>query len=121
MINWKYNRGVHDFSRRFGPVREPDAQERSSQQNGDPRLAAFIPGLVDQIGGCGLRIQTAPPKTFVCFSVTAKEPLCEMFFVVLLLPDGTVVEPSVSKRFYVRPLASCLITINDGETACSGE
>jgi hypothetical protein len=42
--------------------------------------------------------RTAPiPFWLVCFSDTVKGPLHQMFFVVLL-PDGTVVEPKVAKR-----------------------
>jgi len=37
------------------------------------------------------------PFWLVCFSDTIKGPLRQMFFVVLL-PDGTVVVPSVAKR-----------------------
>ena len=37
------------------------------------------------------------PYWLVCFSDTVKGPLRQMFFVVVL-PDGKVVEPSVSKR-----------------------
>ena len=37
------------------------------------------------------------PFWLVCFSDTAKGPLRQMFFVVLL-PDGTVVQPRVEKR-----------------------
>ena len=40
---------------------------------------------------------TPVPFWLVCFSDTIKEPLRQMFFVVLL-PDGTVVVPSVEKR-----------------------
>jgi hypothetical protein len=40
---------------------------------------------------------TPVPFWLVCFSDTVKGPLRQMFFVVLL-PDGTVVEPSVAKR-----------------------
>jgi len=40
---------------------------------------------------------TPVPFWFVCFSDTIKGPLRQMFFVVVL-PDGKVVEPSVSKR-----------------------
>jgi hypothetical protein len=42
--------------------------------------------------------RTTPiPFWLVCFSDTVKGPLRQMFFVVVL-PDGKVVEPSVSKR-----------------------
>src|SRR3984893_1472424 len=42
-------------------------------------------------------LRTSPvPFWLVCFSDTAKGPLRQMFFVVLL-PDGTVVEPKVAK------------------------
>jgi hypothetical protein len=37
------------------------------------------------------------PFWFVCLSDTIKEPMRQMFFVVLLT-DGTIVVPSVSKR-----------------------
>jgi hypothetical protein len=40
---------------------------------------------------------TPVPFWLVCFSDTIKGPLRQMFFVVVL-PDGKVVEPSVSKR-----------------------
>jgi hypothetical protein len=40
---------------------------------------------------------TPVPFSLVCFSDTIKGPLRQMFFVVLL-PDGTVVEPRVEKR-----------------------
>src|ERR1700732_826657 len=40
---------------------------------------------------------TPVPFWLVCFSDTIKGPLRQMFFVVLL-PDGTVVEPRVEKR-----------------------
>src|ERR1700732_453237 len=40
---------------------------------------------------------TPVPFWLVCFSDTAKGPLRQLFFVVLL-PDGTVVEPRVAKR-----------------------
>src|ERR1700675_304182 len=40
---------------------------------------------------------TPVPFWLVCFSDTIKGPLRQMFFVVLL-PDGTVVVPSVEKR-----------------------
>ena len=40
---------------------------------------------------------TPVPFRLVCFSDTVKGPLHQMFFVVLL-PDGTVVEPRVAKR-----------------------
>jgi lipid-A-disaccharide synthase-like uncharacterized protein len=44
------------------------------------------------------KFRTMPvPFWLVSFSDTVKGPLCQMFFVVLL-PDGTVVVPSVSKR-----------------------
>ena len=42
--------------------------------------------------------RTTPiPFWLICFSDTVKGPLHQMFFVVLL-PDGTVVVPSVEKR-----------------------
>src|ERR1700692_1262445 len=42
--------------------------------------------------------RTTPiPFWLICFSDTVKGPLRQMFFVVLL-PDGTVVEPKVAKR-----------------------
>ena len=42
--------------------------------------------------------RTSPvPFWLVCFSDTVKGPLRQMFFVVLL-PDGTVVQPKVSRR-----------------------
>ena len=45
--------------------------------------------------------RTTPlPFWLVCFSDTVKGPLRQMFFVVVL-PDGKVVEPSVSKRAVV--------------------
>ena len=37
------------------------------------------------------------PYWLVCFSDTVKGPLRQMFFVILL-PDGTIVEPRVEKR-----------------------
>jgi hypothetical protein len=37
------------------------------------------------------------PFWLICFSDTVKGPLRQMFYVVLL-PDGTVVEPRVAKR-----------------------
>jgi len=37
------------------------------------------------------------PYWLVCFSDTTKGPMRQMFFVVLL-PDGTVVEPRVARR-----------------------
>jgi hypothetical protein len=40
---------------------------------------------------------TPVPFWLVCFSDTIKGPMRQMFFVVLL-PDGTVVEPRVAKR-----------------------
>ena len=40
---------------------------------------------------------TPVPFWLVCFSDTVKGPLRQMFFVVLL-PDGTVVQPRVEKR-----------------------
>ena len=40
---------------------------------------------------------TPTPFWLVCFSDTVKGPIKNMFFVVLL-PDGTVVEPRVEKR-----------------------
>jgi hypothetical protein len=40
---------------------------------------------------------TPAPFWLVCFSDAIKGPLRQMFFVVLL-PDGTVVVPSVAKR-----------------------
>jgi hypothetical protein len=40
---------------------------------------------------------TPVPFWLVCFSDTVKGPIKNMFFVVLL-PDGTVVEPRVEKR-----------------------
>jgi hypothetical protein len=40
---------------------------------------------------------TPVPFWLVCFSDTIKGPMRQMFFVVLL-PDGTVVEPKVEKR-----------------------
>src|SRR5258705_11878099 len=40
---------------------------------------------------------TPVPFWLVCFSDTTKGPLRQMFFVVLL-PDGTVVQPRVEKR-----------------------
>ena len=42
---------------------------------------------------------TPVPFWLVCFSDTIKGPMRQMFFVVVL-PDGKVVEPSVSKRLY---------------------
>lgn len=43
-------------------------------------------------------LRTKPvPFWLGCFSDTVKGPLCQMFFVVLL-PDGTVVQPRVAKR-----------------------
>ena len=42
--------------------------------------------------------RTSPvPYWLACFSDTVKGPMRQMFFVVLL-PDGTVVEPRVEKR-----------------------
>src|ERR1700732_4999801 len=40
---------------------------------------------------------TPVPFWLICFSDTVKGPLRQMFFVVLL-PDGTVVEPKVARR-----------------------
>ena len=40
---------------------------------------------------------TPVPFWHICFSDTVKGPMRQMFFVVLL-PDGTVVEPRVEKR-----------------------
>ncbi len=40
---------------------------------------------------------TPAPFWLICFSDTIKGQLRQMFFVVLL-PDGTVVEPRVAKR-----------------------
>jgi len=40
---------------------------------------------------------TPVPFWLICFSDTVKGPLRQMFFVVLL-PDGTVVEPRVARR-----------------------
>jgi hypothetical protein len=40
---------------------------------------------------------TPVPFWLICFSDTVKGPIKNMFFVVLL-PDGTVVEPRVEKR-----------------------
>ena len=43
-------------------------------------------------------LRTTPvPFWLVCFSDTVTGPLRQLFFVVVL-PDGTVVEPSVAKR-----------------------
>ena len=43
--------------------------------------------------------RTTPlPFWLICFSDTTKGPLREMYFVVLL-PDGTVVQPRVAERF----------------------
>jgi hypothetical protein len=52
-----------------------------------------------QVGGLETQeFRTSPvPFWLVCFSDTIKGPLRQMFFVVLL-PDGTVVVPSVEKR-----------------------
>lgn len=52
-----------------------------------------------QIGALETReFRTQPvPFWLICFSDTIKGPLRQMFFVVLL-PDGTVVEPRVEKR-----------------------
>jgi hypothetical protein len=52
-----------------------------------------------QIGGLETQeFRTTPvPFWLVCFSDTIKGPLRQMFFVVLL-PEGTVVEPRVEKR-----------------------
>src|ERR1700719_4780129 len=45
-------------------------------------------------------LRTSPvPFWLVSFSDTVKGPLRQMFFVVLL-PDGTVVEPRVARRLY---------------------
>jgi hypothetical protein len=42
--------------------------------------------------------RTSPvPFWLICFSDTVKGPLRQMYFVVLL-PDGTVVEPRVARR-----------------------
>ena len=41
--------------------------------------------------------ETPVPFWLICFSDTAKGPLHQIFFVVLL-PDGTVVEPRVARR-----------------------
>ena len=47
------------------------------------------------------KFRTSPvPFWLVCFSDTVKGPLRQMFFVVLL-PDGTVVEPRVARRMWV--------------------
>jgi hypothetical protein len=44
-------------------------------------------------------LRTPPvPLWLLCFPDTIKEPLRDMFFVVVVLPDCKVVEPSVSKR-----------------------
>jgi hypothetical protein len=40
---------------------------------------------------------TPAPFWLICFSDTTKGPLRQMYFVVLL-PDGTVVEPKVAKK-----------------------
>jgi hypothetical protein len=40
---------------------------------------------------------TPAPFWLICFSDTIKGPMRQMFFVVLL-PDGTVIEPRVEKR-----------------------
>jgi hypothetical protein len=52
-----------------------------------------------QVGGLETQeFRTTPvPFWLVCFSDTIKGPLRQLFFVVLL-PDGTVVVPSVKKR-----------------------
>jgi len=41
--------------------------------------------------------ETPAPFWLICFSDTVKGPLHQIFFVVLL-PDGTVVEPRVARR-----------------------
>jgi hypothetical protein len=48
------------------------------------------------------------PFWLVCFSDTVKGPLRQMFFVVLL-PDGTVVEPGVTKRMWALRRLLCLL------------
>jgi hypothetical protein len=52
-----------------------------------------------QIGALETQELRASPVQFwlVCFSDTVTGPLRQLFFVVVL-PDGTVVEPSVAKR-----------------------
>ncbi len=52
-----------------------------------------------QIGALETREFRKQPFPFwlICFSDTIKGPLRQMFFVVLL-PDGTVVEPRIEKR-----------------------
>jgi hypothetical protein len=43
-------------------------------------------------------LRTAPtPFWLVCFSDTIKGPLRQLFFVVVM-PDGTIIEPRVAKR-----------------------
>ena len=52
-----------------------------------------------QVGALETQEFRATPVPFwlICFSDTVKGPLRQMFFVVLL-PDGTVVEPKVARR-----------------------
>jgi hypothetical protein len=62
-------------------------------------------GHVARLQQCALETQefrtTPAPFWLVSFSDTVKGPIKNMFFVVLL-PDGTAVEPGVEKRLQAR-------------------
>jgi hypothetical protein len=59
-------------------------------------MTTFYGVQMDALGTQEFRTQPLP-FWLVCFSDTVKGPLRQMFFVVVL-PDGKVVEPSVSRR-----------------------
>src|SRR6202162_2258563 len=89
--------GTLEYVFEAGEQKSPNAvtKEKAAEIAADFRTT-FYPVQVGALETQELR--TSPvPFWLVCFSDTVKGPLRQMFFVVLL-PDGTVVEPSVAKR-----------------------
>jgi hypothetical protein len=81
-------------------IDEQDVPETVTKEKVAEIAADFMTTFYNvQIGALEKQeFRTQPiPFWLVCFSDTIKGPMRQMFF-VLLLPDGTVVEPSVAKR-----------------------
>jgi hypothetical protein len=79
---------------------EQDVPKTVSKEKAAEIAADFVTTFYHaQIGALETQeFRTEPvPFWLICFSDTVKGPIKNMFFVVLL-PDGTVVEPRVEKR-----------------------
>jgi hypothetical protein len=79
---------------------DPDVPKTASKERVAEIAADFMTSFYGiQVGALETQeFRTVPvPFWLVCFSEAIKEPMRQLWFVVVL-PDGTVVEPRVEKR-----------------------